>query len=116
DLVVFDPNGSLARQPELRRVYDETANRADYEALVPEFAAPAAENLTDRGEPDARAAVLADRRGRRRITSLPRVAVRFAAPADRDLAYGESLLVASWRDAGLGAFVGPGRQIGRAHV
>jgi hypothetical protein len=109
DLVVFEPKGSLAGQPELRRVYDETANRADYEALVTEFAAPAAENLTDRGEPDARAALLAARRGRRRIKSLPRLAVRFAPPADPDLAYGESLLVASWRDAGLGAFVAPGR-------
>ncbi|HEY2938452.1 MAG TPA: hypothetical protein VGJ27_01430 [Gaiellaceae bacterium] len=109
DLVVFDPHGSLARRPDLRRVYDETADRADYQALVPEFAAPPAENLTERGEPNARAAVLAARRARRRIRTLPRVAVRFATPADPDLAYGAGLLVASWRDLGLGAFLGRGR-------
>jgi hypothetical protein len=109
DVVVFQRGGSLARLPEVRRVYDETADRADYQALVPEFAAPPAENLSDRGEPDARAAVLAARRARRRIPRLPRVAVRFAAPADRALAYGTSLLVASWRDVGLGAVLGGGR-------
>jgi hypothetical protein len=106
DLVVFDRDGSLARRPELRRVYDETADRADYQALVPEFAAPPAEDLTERGEPNARAAVLAARRARRRIRTLPRVAVRFATPTDPDLAYGAGLLVASWRDLGLGAVLG----------
>jgi hypothetical protein len=106
DLVVFDPHGSLARRPELRRVYDETADRADYQALVPEFAAPPAENLAERGEPNARAAVLAARRARRQIRTLPRVAVRFATPPDPDLAYGVGLLVASWRDLGLGAVLG----------
>lgn len=109
DLVVFDRHGSLARRPELRRVYDETADRADYQALVPEFAAPPAENLADRGEPNARAAVLAARRARGRIKTLPRVTVRFARPADPDLAYGAGLLVASWRDLGLGAVLGGGR-------
>ena len=106
DLVVFESDGSLARRPELRRVYGETADRADYQALVPEFAAPPAENLTERGEPNARAAVLAARRARGRIRTLPRVAVRFATPADPDLAYGAGLLVASWRDLGLGAVLG----------
>ncbi len=109
DLVVFAPRGSLARRPELRRVYDETADRADYQALVPEFAAPPAENLTERGEPNARPAVLAARRARHRIKTLPRVAVRFAIPSDPDLAYGAALLVASWRDLGLGAVLGRGR-------
>jgi hypothetical protein len=109
DLVVFTRDGSLARQPELRRVYDETADRADYQALVPEFAAPPAEDLAHLGKPDVRAAVLAARRARRRIRALPRVAVRFPEPADPDLAYGAALLVASWRDLGLGAFVGAGR-------
>jgi hypothetical protein len=106
DLVVFDPHGSLAHRPELRHVYDETADRADYQALVPEFAAPPADNLTERGEPNARAAVLAARRARRQVKTLPRVAVRFATPTDPDLAYGAGLLVASWRDLGLGAVLG----------
>jgi hypothetical protein len=108
DLVVFERRGSLARLPRLRRVYDETADRADYQALVPEFAAPPAENLAQRGEPNARAAVLAARRARRRIRTLSRVAVRFAIPSEPDLAYGAGLLVASWRDLGLGAFLGRG--------
>src|SRR5262249_21163058 len=34
----------------LRRVYDDTADRADYQALVPEFEAPPAESLTERGQ------------------------------------------------------------------
>ena len=109
DLVVFERDGSLARLPELRRVYDETADRADYQALVPEFAAPPAETVTERGEPSARAAVLAATRARRRIKTLPRIAVRFAEPADPDLAYGADLLVASWSDVGLGAYFGRGR-------
>ena len=108
DVVVFEPHGSLARQTELRRVYDDTADRADYQALVPEFAAPPAENLVERGRPSARAAVLAARRARQRIRSLPRVAVRFAKPSDPDLAYAAALLVGSWRDLGLGAFLGNG--------
>src|SRR5919108_641838 len=72
-------------------------------------AAPPAENLADRGAPNARAAVLAARRARRQIKALPRVAVRFALPSDPDFAYGAGLLVASWRDLGLGAFIGRGR-------
>jgi hypothetical protein len=107
DLVAFDlRRGSLARLPEVRRVYDATADRADYQALVPEFEAPPAENLVDRGPPNARKALLRTRRARQEIPSLPKVAVRFAVPADPDLAYGEGLLVAAWRDLGLGATLG----------
>lgn len=102
DLVVW-----LRGNPELRDVYDATADRADYQALVPEFEAPPAETL-DRPAPNARAAALAARRARRKIASLPKVAIRFAGPAD-PLAYGAQLLVASWRDIGLGAYFGRGR-------
>ena len=91
---------------ELRRAYDDSADRADYQALVPEFEAPPAESLRERGEPSAAAAAIALREARRRIPSLPRVAVRFAAPADPTLAYGTNLLVAAWRDLGLGAVTG----------
>jgi hypothetical protein len=91
---------------ELRRAYDDSADRADYQALVPEFEAPPAESLRERGEPSATAAAIALREARRRIPSLPRVAVRFAAPADPALAYGTNLLVAAWRDLGLGAVTG----------
>jgi hypothetical protein len=107
DLVAFDlRRGSLAHLPELRRVYDATADRADYQALVPEFEAPPAENLNDRSPPNARRALLRTRRAKQKIHSLPKVAVRFAVPVDPDLAYGAELLVAAWRDVGLGATLG----------
>jgi hypothetical protein len=99
DVVLFD--GTVG--PELRGVYDDTADRADYQALVPEFEAPPAEDLHERGRPSASAAAIALREARKRIPSLQRVAVRFAEPADPTLAYGTNLLVAGWRDLGLGA-------------
>ena len=49
DAVIFDR--SISRK--VRSVYDDTADRADYQALVPEFEAPPAENLHDRGKPSA---------------------------------------------------------------
>ncbi|MGB2874988.1 MAG: hypothetical protein WBB76_05860 [Gaiellaceae bacterium] len=109
DAVVSKPNGALARYPTLGAVYDATADRADYQALVPEFKAPPAENLVERPAPSARVAALAARNARKQIGSLPRVAVRFAEPTDPDLAYGANLLVAAWRDMGLGPFFGTGR-------
>jgi hypothetical protein len=107
DLVAARPGGALDRLPKLRHVYDDTADRADYQALVPELEAPPAESLSPppKGAKIARAAALAFARARKQIGSLPRVAVRFAEPADPDLAYGENLLVAAWRDIGLGAYV-----------
>jgi hypothetical protein len=103
DLVLW-----LRGSAELRHVYDDTADRADYQALVPEFEAPPAETLS-RPAPSARAAVLAASRARKKIGSLPKVATRFAMPPDPDLAYGAGLLVAAWRDIGLGAHFGHGR-------
>src|SRR5207342_2904793 len=95
----------------LRRVYGDTADRADYQALVPEFEAPPA---FDFDKPPtkkkvARAQVLATRAAKQMIGAQPRVAVRFAEPSDPDLAYGAGLLIAAWRDLGLGPFVGRGR-------
>ena len=52
---------------------------------------------------------LAFSRARKQISSLAGVAVRFATPQDPELAYGADLLVASWRDLGLGAYFGKGR-------
>jgi hypothetical protein len=104
DVVFFDRKvGS-----ELRSVYDDTADRADYQALVPEFEAPPAESLDEHGQPSASDAAIALREARKRIPSLPHVAVRFAEPADPTLAYGTNLLVAAWRDLGLGATTGGG--------
>jgi hypothetical protein len=102
DAVSFDR--SVPR--ELRKVYDDTADRADYQALVPEFEAPPAEDLHDRGKPSASQAAIALRDAKRRIPSLPKRAVGFTPASDPTLAYGTNLLVASWRDLGLGAHVG----------
>jgi hypothetical protein len=111
DAVICERGGALDRLPDLRRVYDDTADRADYQALVPELEAPAAESLAPprSGAKVARAAALAANRARQRIASLPHVAVRFAEPQDSDLAYGASLLVAAWRDIGLGPYFARGR-------
>jgi hypothetical protein len=107
DLVAGRPGGALDRFPKVRQVYDDTADRADYQALVPELEAPPAESLSPppKGAKIARAAALAFARARKQIGSLPHVAVRFAEPANPDLAYGENLLVAAWRDIGLGAYL-----------
>ena len=102
DAVIFDR--SIPRK--VRSVYDDTADRADYQALVPEFEAPPAEDLRDRGKPSASQAAIALREARKRIPSLPKLAVGFAPGSDPTLAYGANLLVAAWRDLGLGAHVG----------
>jgi hypothetical protein len=104
DVVVFSPDVPA----EVRGVYDDTADRADYQALVAEFEAPPAEDLANRGKPSAADAAIALREARKRVPSLPRVAVHFAEPKDPTLEYGTNLLVAAWRDLGLGALVGGG--------
>jgi hypothetical protein len=109
DLVVAVPGGALARSADLRRTYSETADRADYQALVPELEAPAAETLAPSAHPNARAAAVAFSRARKQISRLPHVAVRFGVPRDPTLAYGAGILVAAWRDLGLGAYLGKGR-------
>jgi hypothetical protein len=109
DVVVFD--GRLPE--EVRSVYDDTADRADYQALVTEFEAPPAENLVDRGRPSASKAAIALREARKRIPALPKIAVRFTSPRDPVLAYGAALLVAAWRDLGLGATFDGGSAGGR---
>jgi hypothetical protein len=94
----------------VRNVFDDTADRADYQALVPEFEAPPAKDLNNRGKPSAADAAIALREARKRIPSLPKVAVHFARPENPTLAYGTNLLVAAWRDLGLGAVVGGGNE------
>jgi hypothetical protein len=89
DAVVFSPNVPAG----VRSVYDDTADRADYQALVPEFEAPPAEDLANRGKPSAADAA---------------IALHFVEPSDPTLAYGTNLLVAAWRDLGLGAVAGGG--------
>jgi hypothetical protein len=102
DAFVFSP-----RVPaDARQVYSDSADRADYQALVPEFQAPPAETLAVHGRPSAAKAAIALRNAKKRIPALRHLPVRFAEPADPTLAYGTELLVAAWRDLGLGAVVG----------
>ena len=108
DLVGFRTDGGpLARRPELRRVYWTTADRFDYQALVPEFAAPRALSLiaSEAGSTHARAAAV--RRAARRIGSLPSVHVPVAVPRGSPLVYGADVVVAQWRELGLGPTVDP---------
>jgi hypothetical protein len=94
DLVLF-----RGGNPSLRRAYWQTADRTDYEQLVPEedgasaFGVAGAGSRPDPG--DYRKAV-------HEIPSLPRVAVRIAVPSEPALRFGARLLYANWRDLGLG--------------
>jgi hypothetical protein len=102
DAVVF----SHRVAPGLLSLYDDTADRADYQALVPEFQAPPAESLAVHGRPSASKAAIALREAKKRIPAFRHVAMRFAQASDPTLDYGTNLLVAAWRDLGLGAVVG----------
>jgi hypothetical protein len=93
DLVLLHtPNAGL------RRAYWETANRGDYEQLVPELEGSAAYGLVG-GEAADPARF---RRALKSIPSLRRVAVRLQVSPDPALRYGARLLWADWRDVGLG--------------
>jgi hypothetical protein len=99
DVLRFDlRGGALARLPALRRAYWDSADRLDYEALVPEHAAGRAWGLV----PDAAAPPpLRLRPFRRHVRTLPQVEVRIGARGG-DLRYGARLLAANWREVGLG--------------
>ena len=111
DGLVFDlHHGALADLPEARRVYWQTADRADYQALVPEAKTGAAASLIP-GAGLQRTPASAYRAAKARISTLPAVRVNIATPAEPVLRYGSSLLIAAWRDLGLGARAAmPGRQ------
>jgi hypothetical protein len=85
--------------PKLRRVYWQTADRTDYEQLVPEEDGASAYAVVGAG-PGADPAAF--RKAVHGIPSLPRVPVRIAVPPDSALRYGARLLYANWRDLGLG--------------
>jgi hypothetical protein len=103
DALVFDLRGGvLARHPNMRRVYWHTADRADYQALVPEGMTGAAASLIA-GAGLQRAPASAFRAAKAQISTAPHVRVNIATQAEPVLRYGSSLLIASWRDIGLGA-------------
>jgi hypothetical protein len=93
DVVVF-----RGIEQELRRTYWETADRGDYEQLVPELAGSGAYGLVGRVKADP----ARFRRAVKAIPSLPRVRVRIGVPADPVLRYGAGILYGQWRDVGLG--------------
>jgi hypothetical protein len=95
DLVVFR-GGPLKS---VRDAYRDTADRTDYEQLVPELAGSAAVGLLGRGE---RLDPARFREALKRIPSLPRVQVRIGVPQDPVLRFGANVLYAQWRDVGLG--------------
>jgi hypothetical protein len=82
----------------LRQVYWETANRSDYEQLIPELGAAAAYGVLggEGADPAAyRSAV-------RSIPELVQPSVRLELPREAPLRYGTRLLYGQWRDVGLG--------------
>jgi hypothetical protein len=94
DLVLFEDIGPL-----LRRTYWQTADRTDYEQLVPEEDGASAFGVVG-SRPGANPAQF--RKAVRGIPSLPRMAMTLAVPADPVLRFGARLLYANWRDLGLG--------------
>lgn len=85
--------------PKVRVAYWQTADRKDYEQLVPEEDGASAYAVAGAG-PGADPAAF--RKAVHEIPSLPRVAVRIAVLPDPALRYGARLLSANWRDLGLG--------------
>lgn len=103
DVVRLDlRRGALAGLPNTRRAFWESADRLDYQALVPEGAAARAYGLLATARP-ARAPLL--REFRRRAAALPPVTVPLGVGRDPDLRYGATLLAAQWREVGLAASV-----------
>jgi hypothetical protein len=99
DAVVFRRAGD----ERLRRAYRDTADRADYEALLDTSLALGVTGRNDKPDPAA------FRRALKAIPELPRRVVRIARrPA---LAYGGDILYGQWREAGLGPeLVGPAQR------
>lgn len=100
DAVVFGlAHGKLARLPDVRRAYWQTAQRSDYDALVPEEQAGVAVSLLP-GYVPLRTPARAYRAARAAIPTLP--IKRAGIGAGPGLGYGRDLLVAAWRDLSLG--------------
>jgi hypothetical protein len=83
----------------VRRAYWQTADRADYQTLIPEGHAVASLGVT---EGVGRTNPAAFRRAVHSIASLPPLVVRIAVPTDPTLRYGARILYAQWRELGLG--------------
>ena len=93
DVVLFGPIGYR-----LQRAYRDTADRGDYEELIPELTGASAYGFlgTEKASP-ARF-----RRALDAIPSLSRRRVRVDVPSDPNLRAAARILYAQWRDVGLG--------------
>jgi hypothetical protein len=99
DVVRLAPAVPLA----VRRVYWETADRADYQALVPEYSAQPALGLVPNADA-SRSSPSIYRTAKGRVGELPKLAVRIATPpALRDAA---DIVASNWLELGLGPIVG----------
>jgi hypothetical protein len=100
DLVTFRPIGDR-----LQRAYRDTANRADYEALISELMGSSAYGFLGGEKADP----ARFRRALAAIPSLPRVRVRVYVPPGPVARASAGLLYSQWRDVGLGPrlFGGP---------
>ena len=81
DAVVFEPGRSRAR---CASVYDDTADRADYQALVPEFEAPPAEDLAHQRPAEGASQAAIALREREEADPLAAAASRFVSSARSD--------------------------------
>jgi hypothetical protein len=111
---VVDLGTQLDRAPSVRLAYWRTAQRADYEALVPEFAAPQAFGLVRTEGAEERASPRLFRSARESIESLPRIPLGIEVELDPEAVYRAQTVWASWRDLGLAAVVIPRRRPGLA--
>jgi hypothetical protein len=100
-LLGIDRAGIGGYSEELRQTYWETANRGDYEELIPELTGSAAYGFL--GGEKRRPADF--RRAVDRIPSLRPLPLWFNVPFDPALRYGARLLYAQWRDLGLGPII-----------
>jgi hypothetical protein len=112
-LDLVDLGAGLARAPELRVAYWRTAARADFEALVPEFAARQAFGLVRTKGAEERASPRLFRSARQAIPSLPRIPLGIEVATDAESVYRAQILWAAWRDVGLRPAVIPRRAPGR---
>jgi hypothetical protein len=105
DLV--DLGEELAGARDLRLAYWRTAQRADYEALVPEFSAPQAFGLVKTDGSEERASPRLFRSARDSVPSLPRLPLGIEVDPDPEAEYRARILWAAWRDLDLRPEVRP---------
>jgi hypothetical protein len=101
DVVTMRPAGTGTR---LQRAYRDTANRGDYEELIPELRGASAYGFLGGEKPNP----ARFRRALHDIPTLPRRRITVSVPPDPALRAGARLLYAHWRDVGLGPALSTG--------